>query len=95
MLNLIIRILVNYFRLFWQQDVHRLLLRDECAYVCVWGGGGGALALPGERGPRRDRTPQREEAEVTNLLCWRRVPPASPPDRPSLRVSLICSATAR
>lgn len=88
-----LRILINYFRLFWQQDVHRLLLRDECAYVCVWGGAG--LALPGEKGPRGDRTPQREEAEVTNLLCRRRVLPASPPDRPSLRVNLICSATAQ
>ena len=54
MLNLIIRILVNYFRIFWQQDVHRLLLRDECTYVCVWGDGV-RLALPGERGPRGDR----------------------------------------
>ena len=54
MLNLIIRILVNYFRLFWQKDVHRLLLRYECAYVCVCGVAGAGRWLSLERGGQEE-----------------------------------------
>lgn len=55
----------NYFTIFWQQDVHRLLLGDECAYVQ----GGVRLAPAGERGPSRGFLRERK-LKVIHLLCW-------------------------